>query len=92
VSHALKEATETDPRYGGVLNNDRAEYVVAVNADIGDIDVGFIVEPAPLFNSIGLKSLGEVAMVGASAAVANAVFHATGRRIRKLPIRIEDLL
>ena len=92
VSHALREATETDSRYGGFLNNDLAEYVVAVNADIGDIEVGFIDEPDPLFNSIGLKSLGEVAMVGASAAVANAVFHATGRRIRTLPIRIEHLL
>jgi xanthine dehydrogenase YagR molybdenum-binding subunit len=92
VSHALREATETDSRYGGFLNNDLAEYVVAVNADIGDIEVGFIDEPDPLFNSIGLKSLGEVAMVGASAAVANAVFHATGRRIRKLPIRVEHLL
>jgi xanthine dehydrogenase YagR molybdenum-binding subunit len=92
VSHALREATEIDPRYGGFLNNDLAEYVVAVNADIGDIEVGFIDEPDPLFNSIGLKSLGEVAMVGASAAVANAVFHATGKRIRKLPIRVEHLL
>lgn len=92
ISHALREATETDPRHGGFLNNDLAEYVIAVNADIGEIDVGFVDEPDPLFNSLGLKSLGEVAMVGASAAVANAVFHATGRRIRKLPIRIEDLL
>jgi xanthine dehydrogenase YagR molybdenum-binding subunit len=89
VSHALREATEIDPRYGGFLNNALAEYVVAVNADI---EVGFIDEPDPLFNSIGLKSLGEVAMVGASAAVANAVFHATGKRIRKLPIRVEHLL
>lgn len=92
ISHALREATETDPRYGGFLNNDLAEYVVAVNADIGEIEVGFVDEPDPLFNSLGLKSLGEVAMVGASAAVANAVFHATGRRIRKLPIRVEHLL
>lgn len=92
VSHALREATETDPRYGGYLNSDIAEYVVAVNADIGEIDVGFVDQPDPLFNEIGLKSLGEVAMVGASAAVANAVYHATGQRIRKLPIRIEDLL
>lgn len=92
VSHALREATESDPRYGGFLNNDLAEYVIAVNADIGEIDVGFVDEPDPLFNGLGLKSLGEVAMVGASAAVANAVFHATGRRIRELPIRIEHLL
>jgi xanthine dehydrogenase YagR molybdenum-binding subunit len=92
ISHALREATESDPRYGGFLNNDLAEYVIAVNADIGEIDVGFVDEPDPLFNGLGLKSLGEVAMVGASAAVANAAFHATGRRIRALPIRIEHLL
>ncbi|NGM24314.1 xanthine dehydrogenase family protein molybdopterin-binding subunit [Roseomonas stagni] len=92
ISHALREATETDPRYGGFLNNDLAEYVVATNADVDEIDVGFVDEPDPLFNSIGLKSLGEVSMVGVSAAVANAVFHATGRRLRKLPIRVDDLL
>jgi xanthine dehydrogenase YagR molybdenum-binding subunit len=91
-SAALREATETDPRYGGYLNNDLADYVVAVNADIGDIDVGFINQPDPLANATGLKGLGEVAMVGASAAIANAVFHATGKRLRELPIRIEHLL
>ncbi|ORE97505.1 xanthine dehydrogenase family protein molybdopterin-binding subunit [Aurantimonas sp. 22II-16-19i] len=92
IGHALREATETDPRYGGYLNCDFADYVVAVNADIGEIDVGFIDRPDPLANSLGAKGLGEVAMVGVSAAVANAVFHATGRRIRELPIRIEHLL
>ncbi len=89
---ALREAAEVDPRYGGVLNEDLADYVVPVNADIGDIDVGFINEPDPLANSVGVKGLGEVAMVGAAAAIANAVFHATGKRLRELPIRIEHLL
>ena len=92
ISAALREATEIDPRYGGYLNNDLADYVVAVNADIGSIDVGFIDQPDPLANSTGLKGLGEVAMAGASPAVANAIFHATGKRIRELPIRIEHLL
>lgn len=91
-SAALREVGEVDPRYGGVLNNDLADYIVPVNADIGDIDVGFINEPDPLANDLGVKSLGEVAMVGASAAIANAIFHATGKRVRRLPIRIEDLL
>lgn len=91
-SAALREATEIDPRYGGYLNSDLADYVVAVNADIGEIDVGFIDQPDPLANSIGLKGLGEVAMVGASPAIANAIFHATGRRLRDMPIRIEHLL
>jgi len=89
---ALREGTEVDPRYGGFLNNDLADYVVPVNADIGEIDVGFIDRPDPLANSIGLKGLGEVAMVGAAAAIANAIFHATGKRLRELPIRIEHLL
>jgi xanthine dehydrogenase YagR molybdenum-binding subunit len=92
IGHALREATEVDPRYGGFLNNDLADYVVPVNADIGDIEVGFIDKPDPLFNDIGLKSLGEVSMTGAAPAVANAVFHATGKRLRELPIRIEHLL
>lgn len=92
IGAALREATEVDPRYGGYLNNDLADYVVAVNADIGEIDVGFIDRPDPLANSAGLKGLGEVAMVGASPAIANAIFHATGRRLRELPIRIEHLL
>ena len=89
---ALREATEVDPRYGGWLNDDLADYVVSVNADIGDIDVAFVDRPDTLFNAAGSKGLGEVSMVGAAGAVANAVFHATGRRIRKMPIRIDDLI
>ena len=92
IGSALFEETEVDPRYGGWLNNDIADYVMPVNADIGEIEVGFIDKPDPLTNTIGSKGLGEVAMSGASAAIANAIFHATGRRIRKMPIRIEDLL
>ncbi|MDZ4365233.1 molybdopterin cofactor-binding domain-containing protein [Brevundimonas sp.] len=92
ISAALREETEVDPRYGGWLNNDLADYVLAVNADIGDIEVAMIDEPDPLINAIGAKGLGEVAMVGVAGAVANAVFHATGVRVRKMPMRIEDLL
>ncbi len=92
ISAALREETGVDPRYGGWLNNDLADYVVAVNADIGDIDVGFVDRPDPLANAIGAKGLGEVAMTGVSAAVANAIFHATGKRLRKMPIVIEDLI
>ena len=75
-----------------MLNNDLADYVVPVSADIGNIDVGFINAPDPRANAIGVKGLGEVAMVGAAAAIANAVFHATGKRMRRLPIRLEHLL
>lgn len=92
IGSALREASEVDPRYGGWLNNDLADYVVPVNADIGEIEVAFIDRPDPVVNSIGSKGLGEVVMAGASAAVANAIYHATGRRIREMPIRIEHLL
>jgi xanthine dehydrogenase YagR molybdenum-binding subunit len=92
IGASLREASEVDPRYGGFLNADLAEYVIPVNADIGDIRVDFVDEPDPLLNNAGVKGLGEVAMVGVAAAVANAVFHATGRRVRALPIRIDDLL
>ncbi len=92
LSHALREATEIDPRYGGYLNVDLADYVVPVNADIGEIEIGLVDQPDPLANAVGVKGLGQVSMVGISAAVANAVFHATGKRVRELPIRVEHLL
>jgi len=92
IGSALREGSEVDARYGGWLNNDLADYVVPVNADIGDIQVSFIDRPDSMINSIGAKGLGEVAMVGAAAAIANAIYHATGRRVRKMPIRVEDLL
>ena len=84
--------SEVDPRYGGFLNADLAEYVVPVTADIGRIDVDFIDEPDPRLNPLGVKGLGEVAMVGVAPAIVNAVFHATGTRLRRLPVRVEDLL
>jgi xanthine dehydrogenase YagR molybdenum-binding subunit len=92
IGAALREASEVDPRYGGFLNADLAEYVLPVNADIGSIEVEFIDKPDTVFNSAGAKGLGEVAMTGVAPAIANAVFHATGRRLRDFPIRIEHLL
>ncbi|EPX62335.1 Periplasmic aromatic aldehyde oxidoreductase, molybdenum binding subunit YagR [Cystobacter fuscus DSM 2262] len=92
IGATLREETEVDPRFGGWLNCDLADYVVPVNADVGDIDVSFIDKPDPLTNTIGAKGLGEVAMAGASGAIANAIYHATGKRVRKMPIRLEDLL
>jgi xanthine dehydrogenase YagR molybdenum-binding subunit len=88
----LREGSEVDPRFGGFLNADLAEYVVPVNADIGEIDVELVDQPDPLLNDVGVKGLGEVAMVGVAPAIANAIHHATGRRLRRLPIRLEDLL
>jgi xanthine dehydrogenase YagR molybdenum-binding subunit len=92
IGATLREASEVDPRYGGFLNNDLAEYVIPVNADIGAIEVEFIDEPDFKLNSAGAKGLGEVAMTGVAPAIANAIYHATGRRLRDLPIRIEHLL
>lgn len=92
IGAALREASEVDARYGGFLNADLADYVLPVNADIDAIEVEFIDRPDPLVNAMGIKGLGEVAMVGVAAAIANAVHHATGRRLRDLPIRIEHLL
>lgn len=89
---ALRESAEIEPRFGRVLNNDLADYVVPVNADIGEIQVELLDVPDTNLNISGAKGIGEVAMVGATAAIVNAVHHATGRRIRHLPIRIEDLL
>jgi xanthine dehydrogenase YagR molybdenum-binding subunit len=92
IGATLREASEVDPRYGGFLNADLAEYVVPVNADIGSIDVEFVDEPDFKFNRSGVKGLGEVSMTGVAPAISNAVYHATGRRLRDLPIRIEHLL
>jgi xanthine dehydrogenase YagR molybdenum-binding subunit len=88
----LREGSEVDPRFGGFLNADLAEYVIPVNADVGEIEVEFVDRPDPLLNNAGVKGLGEVAMVGVAPAIANAIHHATGRRLRRLPIRLEDLL
>ncbi|WP_438015393.1 xanthine dehydrogenase family protein molybdopterin-binding subunit [Sorangium sp. So ce315] len=92
ISAALREVSEVDTRYGGFLNADLAEYVIAVNADIGSIEAEFIDEPDPVLNSLGVKGLGEVVLVGVAPAIVNAIHHATGRRVRHLPVRIEDVL
>ncbi|MBL6082621.1 xanthine dehydrogenase family protein molybdopterin-binding subunit [Belnapia sp. T18] len=92
IGAALREVSEVDVRYGGFLNADLAEYVLPVHADIGTIDVEFVDAPDPRLNAAGVKGLGEVSMVGVAPAIANAVHHATGRRLRALPIRVEDLL
>ncbi|WP_083751049.1 xanthine dehydrogenase family protein molybdopterin-binding subunit [Kribbella sp. ALI-6-A] len=92
IGATLREGGEVDPRFGGFLSASLEDYALPVNADIGDIDVSLIDKPDPLLNSVGVKSLGEVSMVGVAPAIANAVWHATGRRVRRLPIRIEDVI
>lgn len=69
-----------------------AEYHVPVNADVGEVEAIFVPEEDSTVNPMGIKGLGELGIVGVNAAIANAVHHATGRRVRQLPIRIEDLL
>ncbi len=90
IGMALLEQTITDPS-GRIANPTFTDYLVPVNADVPDMDVLFVGEP-DRFNPIGVKGIGEVGLVGIAAAIANAVFHATGRRIRSLPISIDRLL
>ena len=92
LSSALHEATEIDLREARYVNADLAEYLIPVNADIGEVKVILLSEEDREVNPLGIKGLGELGNVGTNAAVANAVFHATGRRIRTLPIRLEKLL
>jgi xanthine dehydrogenase YagR molybdenum-binding subunit len=91
IGMALLEETVTDPGTGRIANATLGDYLVPVNADIPDLDVLFVGEP-DRFNPIGVKGVGEVGLDGIAAAIANAVFHATGRRIRSLPITIDRLL
>lgn len=92
ISAALHEATEIDRRAARYTNTDLADYLIPVNADVGDVRVLTLSERDCDVNPLGIKGLGELGNVGTSAAVANAVYHATGIRVRRLPIRIEDLL
>lgn len=92
IGQALREESEVDSRFGGFLNTTLEDYPVPVNLDVQQIDVDFIDEPDLRFNPAGVKGVGEICMVGVSAAIANAVHHATGRRMRRLPIRLEHVL
>jgi xanthine dehydrogenase YagR molybdenum-binding subunit len=89
---ALMEQTEFDPNTARVVNDNLADYHVPVNADVPDIDVLFVGTPDTRFNALGVRGLGEIGVPGVAAAVANALFNATGRRVRQLPISARDLL
>lgn len=92
IGSALHEATEIDRRTARYVNRDLQDYLVPVNADIGEVDVIFVPEEDDTVNPAGVKGLGELGNVGTAAAIANAIYHATGKRLRDLPIRLEHLL
>ncbi len=92
LSMALHEASIMDPHFGDYVNHDFAEYHIATNADVGTIDVSWIDEDDPYVNPMGAKGIGELGIVGTAAAIANAVYHATGIRVRDLPITVDKLL
>jgi xanthine dehydrogenase YagR molybdenum-binding subunit len=80
-----------DHRFGRIMNPNIAEYHIPVNADIYDIDVIFVEERDDRINKLGVKGLGEIGLVGVPAAIANAVYHATGKRIRRFPITLDKV-
>jgi xanthine dehydrogenase YagR molybdenum-binding subunit len=92
IGSALTEASEVDPRFGGFLNNNIAEYQIPANADVRSLEVELLDTPDLVFSEVGAKGVGEVACVGAAGAIANAIYHATGKRVRALPIRIEEFI
>jgi xanthine dehydrogenase YagR molybdenum-binding subunit len=89
---ALMEKTEMDWRYGRAANANLADYHVPVNADVGEIDIVALPGNDTHFNELGARGIGEIGIVGVAAAVANAVYHATGKRVRELPITLDKLV
>jgi xanthine dehydrogenase YagR molybdenum-binding subunit len=91
IGMALHEETVFDHRFGRIMNANIAEYHVPVNADVQDIKVVFVDEPDEIINPLGIKGVGEIGIVGVAAAIANAIYHATGKRVRDLPITLDKL-
>jgi xanthine dehydrogenase YagR molybdenum-binding subunit len=92
IGMALHEDTVMDHRFGRFMTHNFADYHIPVNADIADIEVIFVDEPDPEVTPLGAKGVGEIGIVGTAAAVVNAIFHATGQRVRTLPVTIDKLL
>jgi len=92
IGMALQEHTVRDLRTARVVTRDLADYHVPVHADVPELDVMFVDEPDPFVNPLGVKGIGELGITGITAAIASAVHHATGRRIRELPITLDKLL
>ena len=91
IGMALHEETLIDHNLGRIMNPNIAEYHVPVNADVQDIKVIFVEEPDESINPLGIKGVGEIGIVGVAAAIANAIYHATGKRVRELPITLDKL-
>ncbi|RZL91390.1 MAG: xanthine dehydrogenase family protein molybdopterin-binding subunit, partial [Variovorax sp.] len=92
ISQALHEETHADHRLGRFMNHNMSEYHVAVNADIHDIDVIFVEEDDRVVSRLGAKGVGEIGIVGVAAAVCNAIFHATGQRVRSTPMTPDKVM
>jgi xanthine dehydrogenase YagR molybdenum-binding subunit len=92
LSMALFEHGVLDPRFGHIVNHDFAQYHVCANADVRSVEVHWLDEQDPYANPMGSKGIGEVANTGTAAAIANAVHHATGIRVRDLPITLDKVL
>jgi xanthine dehydrogenase YagR molybdenum-binding subunit len=92
IGMALLEHTSYDPQNGAPINSNLADYMVAVNADVPPIDVHFVDFPDKEINELGARGIGEIGLAGMAAAITAATYHATGVRVRELPIKIEDLL
>jgi xanthine dehydrogenase YagR molybdenum-binding subunit len=92
VSFALQEHAMIDPRSGRPMNANLAEYLVPVNADVPSIEAILVEEDDPRVNALGIKGVGEIGITGTAGAVANAIWHATGIRVREAPITLDKLL
>jgi xanthine dehydrogenase YagR molybdenum-binding subunit len=92
IGMALHEETLVDHALGRLMNHSLAEYHVPVNADVHAIDVIFVDERDGVINPLGVKGVGEIGIVGTAAAIANAVYHATGQRVRDLPITLDKVM
>jgi xanthine dehydrogenase YagR molybdenum-binding subunit len=92
IGMALLEHTTYEPQNGAPINSNLADYIVAVNADVPSIDVHFLDFPDKEINELGARGIGEIGLAGIAAAITAATYHATGVRVRELPIKIEDLL
>jgi xanthine dehydrogenase YagR molybdenum-binding subunit len=92
IGMGLFEQSEYDSRYGNPANSNLADYIMPVHADCPDIDVTFLDYPDKALNELGARGIGEIGLAGIASSICNAVYHATGIRVRELPVTIEDVL